>query len=191
MVSLNPRQCRTRNNTSEMDRPDLESLLLQLANQKLASGSITAEALPEGARLVDSWQNERFGGVLFWIDKNLDLHGQGTAVLHAVLLRHEGHDWRSMAAGGSGTGTAEELAAEKGPGLHKLGATSLAPVRQVRAFASPEVFAIELRSDRGIASRRPGLDGFCLIGVHHNYPITYAHAIDCDGRAIVGEPLLL
>ena len=174
-----------------MDRRDLESQLLQLANQRLASGPSPAAVLPRGARLVDSWQNERFGGVLFWIDKNLDLYGQGTAVLYDAVLRSEGSAWRSMAAGGSGIGTAEELAAERGPGLHRLGATSLDAVRQVPAFASPEVFAIELRNAHGSVSRRPGIDGFCLMGVHHSYPMTYAHALDKDGRPIAGERLLL
>ena len=42
-----------------------------------------------------------------------------------------------MAAGGSGIATAEELAAENGPGLHHLGERPVALVRLVRAFATP------------------------------------------------------
>ena len=50
---------------------------------------------------------------------------------------------------------------------------------------------IELRSDRGVSSRPPGLDGFCLLGITGSDPITYASAPDTDGRPLPGEPLLL
>jgi hypothetical protein len=174
-----------------MDRRDLDSRLMQVARQALESGPDALATLPQGVRPVDSWQNERYGGVLFWIDMSWNFDGWGTAVLHDTLLRHDEHDWRSVAAGGSGTGTAEPITAQKGPGLHRLSETSLAPVRLVQAFASPEVYAIELRSARASVSRRPGRDGFCLIGITHGDPVTYAHALDHDGRPIAGEPLRL
>ncbi|MGH3261956.1 MAG: hypothetical protein ACRDNS_08180 [Trebonia sp.] len=174
-----------------MDRHDLASRLMLVAGQALESGSGSLAELPQGVQAVDSWQNERFGGVLFWIDESLDLNGWGKAVLHDTMLRRDGHDWRPMGAGATGTGTAEEVAAEKGPGLHWVSTTSQDPVRLVTAVATPEVFAIELRSARASTSRRPGRDGFCLLGITHSDPITYANALDHDGRPIAGEPLLL
>jgi hypothetical protein len=50
-------------------------------------------------------------------------------------------------------------------------------VRLVQAFTSPEVFTNKLRSVRARASRRPGLDGFCLIAIAHSDPISQAHAL--------------
>lgn len=96
-----------------------------------------------------------------------------------------------MCAGGASSATAEELAAEKGSGLHRLGETSLDPVRLVQAFASPDVSTIELRSDRAITSRRPGLDGFCLLGTTLGDHITYAHAIAHDGQPTASKPFAL
>ena len=46
-------------------------------------------------------------------------------------------------------------------------------MRLVLAFASPEVHAIELRHARASASRRPGRDGFCLMGITDGDPVTY------------------
>jgi hypothetical protein len=77
----------------------------------------------------------------------------------------------AMAAGGSDAGTAEAIAVQKGPGLHRLDETSLAPVRLVQAFASPEVYAMELRNARGGVSRRPGRDGFCVMGITDDDPM--------------------
>jgi hypothetical protein len=64
-------------------------------------------------------------------------------------------------------------------------------MRLTRAIASPEVASIEMRSDRGISSRSPGVDGFCLLGITHSDPVTYAWAVDTAGRPLPGEPLLL
>jgi hypothetical protein len=88
-------------------------------------------------RAADSWQNERYGGLPFWIDTSWNLHGQNNAALRDTLLHHDGLRWRLMAAGGSGIATAEVLAAEKGPGLHRLGESTVAPVRLVLVLARP------------------------------------------------------
>jgi hypothetical protein len=154
-----------------MDSRDLESRLMQVAGQALESDLDHLAALPQGVRPVDSWQHKRYGGVLFWIDTSWDLHSWGTAVLQDALFRHDGQDRRPMGAGRSDTGTAEAIAVQKGPGLHRLGETSLAPVRLVQAFASPEVYALELRNARGGVSRRPGRDGFCLMGITDGDPM--------------------
>jgi hypothetical protein len=174
-----------------MDARDLHLQLMQISKQALESGPDALAALPQGVRAVDSWQNERYGGLLFWIDTSWNLHGRNTPALHETLLHHDGLSWRSMAAGGSSTVTAAELAAENGLGLHRLGETTVAPVRLVLAFASPEVFSIELRSARASASRRAGRGGFCLMGITDGDPVTYAHALDRDGGPLIGDPLRL
>jgi hypothetical protein len=173
-----------------MGMGDLDRHLMQFARQTLGSSSDPAVALPEGVRLMDTWQTDRFGGVLFWLDMDLDRNGWGATALHDALLAHGRDGWRPMAAGEVIADTAERLAAEKGPGVHKLGVTSVDPVRLVTAFASPEVTAIELRSVRGSAWRRPGADGFCLMGITHGDQVASAHAVDRDGHQ-VGDELLL
>jgi hypothetical protein len=174
-----------------MEDDDLAVRLLHIARRRLQS-ELDAEAeLPDGVRLVDSWENRRYAATLFWIDRTLNFHGWDTTVLHDVLFRRDGNRWRAAAAGGSSPGSAEQIAATKGPDLRRVGGTSQDPVRLTRAFASPEVYTIELRSAHARTSRRPGLDGFCLLGITHSDPITYARALDHDGHAIAGEPLLL
>lgn len=123
---------------------DLDLQLMQISRQALESGPDALAALQDGVRAVDSWQNERDGGLLFWIDTSWNLHGQNNAALRDTLPHHDGLRWRSIAAGGSGVATAEVLAPEKGPGLHRLGESTVARVRLVLVFASPEVFSVEL-----------------------------------------------
>jgi hypothetical protein len=175
-----------------MDSRDLDRQLMQISRQALEFGPDALAALPDGVRAVDCWQNKRYGGMLFWVDTSCNLHGRNAPALRETVLQHDGLSWRSMAAGGSGTETAEKLAAEKGTGLHRLGETTVPPVRLVLAFASPEVHAIELRRARSSASRRrPGRDGFCLMGITDGDPVTYAYALDPRGRPLTGDPLRL
>jgi hypothetical protein len=61
----------------------------------------------------------------------------------------------------------------------------------LHAFASPEVFSVELRSARASASRRPGRDGFCLMGITDGDPVTYAYALGHERRQLIGDPLRL
>jgi hypothetical protein len=111
--------------------------------------------------------------------------------LHHVAFDLVDREWRTAGGGGSGSLTAPEILATEGVGLHRLGGSSRDPVRFTLAIASPEVISIELRSDRGVLTRRPGTEGFCLFGVTDSDPITHARAIDKNGQALPGEPLLL
>ena len=117
--------------------------------------------------------------------------GFGEAVLHHVDLEWVDGVWQGHGGGGAGAFSAAEILGDLGPGLYRLGGSSADPVRLTRAIASPEVAMIELRSARGVSSRAPGVDGFCLLGITHSDPITYASALDTDGRPLPGEPLLL
>ena len=96
--------------------------------------------------------------------------GFGEAVLHHVDLEWVDGIWRGHGGGGAGTFNAAEILDDLGPGLHRLGGSSADPVRLTQAIASPEVAMIELRSDRGVSSRPPGLDGFCVFRDHAQRP---------------------
>jgi hypothetical protein len=151
----------------------------------------SAIRLPPGARVLDSWRRDERGAVLFWVDRELDLWGHGHAVLHHLELQRVDGAWRGRGGGGGASLTASEILAETGLGLHCLGGASSDSVRLTWAIASPEVASIELRTQGSIRSRHPGHDGFCLLGSDSRDSITYAHALDTNGRPLAGEPLLL
>src|SRR6202035_5976498 len=109
-------------------------------------------------------------------------HHQGLELIDGV--------WRSRGGGGGNTSTAGEILAKKGVGLHRLGAGPRDPVRLIQAIASPEVVSIELRSDQGVSSRSPGVDGLCVFGITHDDPITYARPLEAQGQPVGTESLL-
>lgn len=142
--------------------------------------------------MLDCWRDRSYGAVLFWVDRELALLSPDRAALHCVQCELVSGSWRSRGSGGATTQSASELVAEKGPGLHRLGGGSAGdPVRLTYAIASREVATIELRSDSGKSERRPGADGFCLLGITHQDPITYAYALDSACDLLRSEPLLL
>lgn len=158
---------------------------------RLESVPHVAQELPAGVRMLDLWRNSGHGAVLFWVAEKLDLWGFGDAVRHLVMCECVGGRWRCCGGGGHGTLTAAEYLAEMGVGLHRVGGSSGGPVRLTLALASPEVSSIELRSDDDVSSRSPGVDGFCLLGITHSDPITYARPLAADGRPLGHERLLL
>jgi len=93
-------------------------------------GVLPAPGSPAGVRALDLWSNGRYGSVLFWVDRKLEL----SSFDHAVLLHHnarrpqEGR-WRSTGSGGLGMDTyePEQILADQPPGLHRLGGA-----RQIR-----------------------------------------------------------
>jgi hypothetical protein len=147
--------------------------------------------LRPGVRVLDRWSDGDYGGVLFWVSQELDLWGFGKAVLHTVSCELIDGAWQERGGGGGGARPAGEILARTGPGLHRHGSHGSDPLRLTRAIASPDVASIQLRSDVGVSERQPGIDGFCLIGITHQDPITYAHALDAAGLPLPGEPLLL
>lgn len=170
---------------------ELKRELDLVAMAELARGLETAQATRHGVRLLDSWRDGDHGAVLFWADRELDLWGHGHAVLHLVHCDLLDDAWRSRGGGGWSTFTAAEILSETGSGLHRLGGAAHDPVRVTLAIASLEVSSIQLRSDHGTAERQPGEDGFCLFGIAHHDPITYARALDTRREALPGEALLL
>ena len=180
------------------DNPSLDSIdagevlqaVQRVAKAALESRPDAAGGLPAGVRLLDSWWGRRDGAVVFWIDRSLNLHGQGQALLHHEQFERHQHDWQPAGAGSGSCESPQVLIARLGRGLHRLGGGGRDPLRLTTAIASGEVATIELRSDHGSTIRRPGADGFCLFGITFSDPITYAHPLDAAQRSL-GEPLLL
>lgn len=112
-------------------------------------------------------------------------------MLHLVHCDLLDDAWSSRGGEGWSTFTAAEILSETGSGLHRLGGAAHDPVRVTLAIASLEVSSIQLRSDYGTGERQPGEDGFCLLGITHHDPITYARALDANSEALPGEALPL
>lgn len=169
-------------------------LMLELdraAAAELQSGADSAR-LPAGVRLLDAWLDRSFGAVLFWLDRDLGRFESDRRALHVCDCEFVGGAWRSRGHAGATARSVAEIIAEKGPGLHRLGGSSAGdPVRLTHAIASPEVSTIELRNALRVSERRPGVDGFCLLGITHQDAITYAHALDSSGAPLPTEPILL
>lgn len=64
-------------------------------------------------------------------------------------------------------------------------------MRVTIGIASPDVAAIRLRDKNTVSERPPGADGFFLLGITYQDPITYASGLNSEGEEIPGEPLLL
>jgi hypothetical protein len=174
-----------------MDTGELMRTIKVVARARLESVPDAAAGLPKGVRLLDSWHTKRDRAVLFWIDKELDPHGWGQAMLHHERFELAEDGWHPAGAGGHSCDTAEELVDRLGPGLHRLGGGYRDPLRVTMAIASREVSMIALSSDGRRSMRRPGVDGLSLFGITFNDPITYAHPLDQAGHSLASEPLLL
>ena len=142
--------------------------------------------------MLDTWRDRSYGAVLFWAERELGLWDHDRPVLHIVHCELVDNARRCCGRAGTTTCTAAEILPEYGPSLHRLGGSSPGdPVGLTHAIASPEVSTIELRSARGLSGRGPGVEGFCVLRITHQDPITYAHARDSTGRSLPSEPLLL
>jgi hypothetical protein len=161
-----------------------------VARAVLESVPEAGAGLPDGVRLPDRWSNKRDGAVLFWIDRELNPHDWGQAMLHHERFELDNDCWHPAGGGGHSCETAKALLDRTGPGLHRLGGGYRDPVRVTMAIASRDVATIELRSERGSTTRPPGADGFCILGITFSDPITYAHPLDASGQSL-GEPLIL
>lgn len=171
---------------------ELRAQISRIARVALAAGMPAAVGLPAGVKALDLWSNGRYGSVLFWVDRELDISDFGHAVLiHDNAKRFPDGKWRSTGGGAMGSYEPQRILADLPPGLHKLGAGSQDPMRVTVAIASPDVDEIRLRDANSTHERPPGVDGFCLLGITHQDPITYAYALNSEGEKLPSEPLLL
>jgi hypothetical protein len=159
----------------------------------LASAYDVGVDLPSGVRVLDRWRSGEHGGVLFWVDAELDLwgFGDGHAVLHLVAGQLIDGKWRLNGGGGWGTFPAAEYIASDGVGLHRVGGSHDGAARFTIAVASTEVSLIELRSDYGVSVRAPGAEGFCLLRITVSDPVTHARALNANGQLLGSDSLLL
>lgn len=176
-----------------MPKFELRHAIGRIALECLDAETLLAASLPAGVRALDLWTNGCYGSVLFWVDRELDISDFGHAMLiHHNAKRLHGEEWRSTGSGGMGSHEPEQILADLPSGLHKLGAGSQDPMRVTTGIASRDVAAIRLRDEHADARECPlGADGFFLVGITHQDPITYAYAINRGGEELPGEPLLL
>ncbi len=171
---------------------ELRHAIGRIALGSLDAGTLLAADLPDGVRTLDLWSNGRYGSVLFWVDRELDISSFGTAVLiHHNANRLQDGEWRSTGSGSMGSYEPEQIFADLPSGLQRLGGGSQDPMRVTIGIASNDVAAIRLRDGNGARERSLGADGFFLLGITHQDPITYAYAINSEGEQFPGEPLLL
>ena len=64
-------------------------------------------------------------------------------------------------------------------------------MRVTHGIASHEGAAYRLGDHIGARERSLGTDGFFILGITHQDPITYAYALNSEGEQFPGEPLLL
>jgi hypothetical protein len=171
---------------------ELRHAIGRIALGSLDAGTLLAADLPDGVRPLDLWSNGRYGSVLFWVDRELDISGFGTAVLdYHNANRLQGGEWQSTGGGGMGSYELAEVLADLPSGLQRLGGGSQDPLRVTIGIASNDVAAIRLRDGNGTRERSLGADGFFLLGITHRDPITYAYAINSEGEQLPGAALLL
>jgi hypothetical protein len=84
---------------------------------------------PASERPLDLWSDGRYGSVLFWVDRELDISDFGHALLvHHNAKRLEDGNWRSTGSGGMGSDEREQILAGLSSGLHRLGGGSQDPM---------------------------------------------------------------
>jgi hypothetical protein len=158
---------------------ELRAAIGRWALKSLEAGACLDAGSPAGVRALDLWSNGRYGSVLFWVDRELDISGFG----HAMLIHHNAKrlkdgNWRSTGSGGMGSHEPDRMLTGLSTGLHRLGVGSQDPMRVTIGIASPDVAAIRLSDKNTARERPPGAAGFFLLGITYEDPITYPSALN-------------
>jgi hypothetical protein len=165
---------------------ELRAAIGRWALESLEAGALLVGGSPDGVTPLDLWSNGRYGSVLVWVDRELDISDFGHALLvHHNATRLQDGNWSSTGSGGMGCQEREQILAGLPSALHRLGGGSQDPMRVTIGIASPDVAAIRLRDTNAARQRAPGVDGFFVLGITHQDPITYASALDSEGQ---GDP---
>lgn len=183
---------------------ELSDELLELVLGSVVRGHLPHEAALPGVRALDLWSDGVFGAMLFWVDAEAVKDASGQPELRDVTVTCADGPWRLMASVGI---TAEEPWNEflmgVSPGLARCGgSTSGSRDRRDRttwhkvcltwAMAGADVGVVRIRDQKGnVRDRTPGRDGFVLLGVTPEEPLTVAYGIGRDGERLPEEPITL
>ena len=170
---------------------DLARTIDRLAGESLSLGCLPPDDALDGVRAVDVWERGPHAAMLFTVDEEADLSGTHDPVLYDVYLEKELDAWRAFSGGMLASEELPEAFAGFGPGLHEISRTSRGPVRVTWTYATPEVAFVRLTAGGQQRDRKPGREGFVLLGLTPDDLITYAQAIDGAGRQLPSEPILL
>ncbi len=170
---------------------------LKRAIDEVVVESVAAEALPTvdrvpGVRALDLWRDGGNAAMLFWVEAAADVAGTGEPVLYEVYAERADGGWQAGTSAWATSGPTDEWLAGVPAGLHRVGGSSANRVFLTWAIATPEVALIRLRDEAGrVRDRPPGRDGFVLLGITSDDPLTRAYAVDEAGGTVPGEPLTL
>jgi hypothetical protein len=170
---------------------DLMQAIVRLAAGSLSDGFLPADETIEGVMALDVWELGTNAAMLFMVDAEADLAGTGDPALFDVYLAKKSDGWRGDAGA---TLTFDGLFAEfaaSGSGLSEVSRSSSGPVCLIWIHAAPEVAFVRLTAGDQHRDHKTGRDGFVLLGTIPGEPITYAHAIDAEGRQFPSTPILL
>lgn len=171
----------------------LHQQIAAVALQAMVSEALPEGDLPRGVKALDRWSDGRYGAVLFLVDGELDLwDSSGHAVLHYVDAdRLADGSWLTQGSGGAGIQEPEELLIGRSSGIYRLGGSCRDRLRLTRGIATSDVGTIRLRNERGVHERTPGVQGFFLLGITHQDPITHAYAVTAEGHEVSDRAILL
>lgn len=167
------------------------------AVESLAAKRLPADDPQMRFKALDLWSDGTNGAVLFWVDGEANLFGDGEPVLHEVYARQTAGEWGPPSWGSVTSEPLDKLLARSTPGLHHLGRSSIdlqspVPVFLTKAIATPEVAFVRLcNADGQVRERPPGRYGFVLLGVTSEDPLTTVYAINQAGEQLPGDPLTL
>jgi hypothetical protein len=177
--------------------------LLGIALDSVAEGRLPPEAVLPGVRALDLWSDGVFGSMLFWVDAEAAQNGRGEPELGDITVTRADGPWRAM---GSHIATEKpwgDFLASVASGLSHCGGgtfgsrdrrdrTTWHKVCLTWATAGSDVAVVRLRDEEGnVRDRGPGPDGFVLLGVTPEDPLTFAYGIGHDGEQLPGDPITL
>lgn len=178
--------------------------LQQVALESIPEGELPPEAVLPGVQVLDIWSDGVFGAMLFWVDAETAQNASGQPELGDITVTRADGEWRPT---GSAIITAteksrNEFLANVPSGLTRCGGstsgsrerdgTTWRKVCLTWATAAPDVAVVRVRNQDGdIRDRPPGRDGFVLLGVTPEDPLTVAYGIGHDGEQLPHDPITL
>lgn len=167
--------------------------LLEVALASIPEGHLPPETVLPGVQALDIWSDGVFGAMLFWVDADAAQNTSGQPELGDITVTCADGTWRSMGSASATEKSKDEFLANVPPGLTRCGGSrSAGKVCLTWATAGPEVAVVRVREQEGnVRDRSPGRDGFVLLGVTPEDPLTIAFGIGHDGEQLPHEPITL